>query len=191
MALACTYGGGEIPISGNNYNRDDFLAHYGIKGMRWGRRNASPEVKKATVKVNGTDYDAGPTRASADALTSAGYKSRVAVGGVNALSTKELQTLVLRQNLEQQYSKMNPAPLSAGQKFMTETLPTIMGVASTANSAYRTFYPSQDPPPPSTDLRVQSGKQKAGDMVLHLGKSLIKEHGLTIGKMALQAMLSK
>ncbi|QYC54995.1 hypothetical protein QCN36_gp07 [Arthrobacter phage CastorTray] len=159
--------------------------------MKWGKRKASADVEKATVTVNGTDHDAGPVRASADALTSAGYKSRVAVGGVNALSTKELQTLVTRQNLEQQYAKLNPEPISAGQKFMTETLPTLVSVAGTAKTAYDVFYPAKEPPPPSTDLRVVSGKQKAGDMVLHLGKQLVKEHGMTVGKMALEAMLSK
>ena len=165
-------------------NADNFLAHYGIKGMRWGRR-------KATVEVNKTEVDAGPTKASTDAVTSAGYKARVASGGVDALSTKELQALVNRQNLEQQYARLNPEPVSAGQKFMTETLPTILGVAKTGHEAYRTFYPAAEPPPPSTDLRVVSGKQKAGDMALHLGKSLVKEHGMTLGKMALEAMLSK
>lgn len=165
-------------------NPDEFLEHFGVKGMKWGKR-------KATVEVNKTEVDAGPTTASNDALTSAGYKARVAAGGVDALSTKELQTLVTRQNLEQQYERLNPAPISAGQKFMSETLPTILNVAKTGHDAYRTFYPAAEPPPPSTDLRVVSGKQKAGDMALHLGKSLVKEHGMTLGKMALEAMLSK
>jgi hypothetical protein len=74
---------------------------------------------------------------------------------------------------------------------MTETLPTVLAVAGTAKTAYNVFYPAKEPPPPSTDLRVVSGKQKAADMVLHLGKSLLKEHGTTLGKMALEAMLSK
>ncbi|QGZ17210.1 hypothetical protein SEA_GIANTSBANE_6 [Arthrobacter phage Giantsbane] len=152
--------------------------------MKWGKR-------KATVEVNKTEVDAGPTTASTDAVTAGGYKARVASGGVAALSTKELQALVTRQNLEQQYERLNPAPVSAGQKFMSETLPTILGVAKTGHDAYRTFYPAADPPPPSTDLRMVSGKQKAGDMALHLGKSLVKEHGMTIGKMALEAIMSK
>jgi hypothetical protein len=35
-----------------------------------------------------------------------------------------------------------------------------------------------------------SGKQKAGDMALHLGKELVKAHGMTIGKMALDAIMA-
>jgi hypothetical protein len=174
-----------------NDNTHDFLEHYGIKGMKWGKRKASADVEKATVSANGKDIDAGPTKSSIDAVTVGGYKSRVAVGGIDALSTKELQTLVTRQNLEQQYAKLNPEPISAGQKFMTETLPTIMSVAGTAKTAYDVFYPAKEPPPPSTDLRIVSGKQKAGDMVLHLGKQLVKEHGATVGKMVIESMLSK
>jgi len=170
-------------------NTNDFLEHYGVKGMRWGRRRAN--VETATVSVNNKAVNAGPVKASTDAVTVGGFKSRVAAGGVDALSTKELQQLVNRQNLEQQYAKLNPEPMSAGQKFMTETLPTLISVGSTAKSAYNVFYPAKEPPPPSTDLRVISGKQKAGDMVLHLGKQLVKEHGMAIGKMALEAMISK
>lgn len=157
---------------------EQFLEHYGVKGMRWGRRQASVEV--STVDK---------PKASADATAAGEYKTRVKAGGVNALSTKELQALVNRQNLEQQFERLNPAPISAGQKFVTNTLPTIVGVAKTGKAAYNVFYPAKEPPPPSTDLRVISGKQKAGDMVLHLGKSLLKEHGLTLGKMALEAMM--
>lgn len=165
-------------------NALDFLEHYGIKGMRWGKRKASVEVSK-------TEPAAPAAKASADATAVSTYKAKVASGGVDALSTKELQQLVNRQNLEQQYERLNPAPISAGQKFMTETLPQVVDVAKVGYGAYRTFYPAKEPPPPSTDLRVVSGKQKAGDMVLHLGKELLKSHGTTVGKMALEAMLSK
>ncbi|WGH21696.1 hypothetical protein SEA_INKED_7 [Arthrobacter phage Inked] len=173
-----------------NDNAHDFLEHYGIKGMRWGKRKAG-DVEKATVSVNNKEVDAGPVKASTDAVTVGGYKSRVAAGGIDALSTKELQTLVNRQNLEQQYERLNPAPMTAGQKFMKETLPTVVDVAKVGYGAYRTFYPAKEPPPMSTDLRVVSGKQKAGDMMLHLGKEVVKNHGMALGKMAFEAMMSK
>lgn len=171
-----------------NDNTHDFLEHYGIKGMRWGKRRASSDDDSSSKSSVQATPIVKP-KASADATAVSTYKSKVATGGVDALSTKELQQLVNRQNLEQQYERLNPAPMTAGKKFMTETLPTVLAVAGTAKTAYNVFYPAKEPPPPSTDLRVISGKQKAGDMVLHLGKSLIKEHGVTIGKMALSAML--
>ena len=172
-------------------NATDFLSHYGIKGMKWGRRRASSDDVSSPSKSSVTATPIEKPKASADATAVSTYRSRVAAGGVDALSTKELQQLVNRQNLEQQYAKLNPEPMSKGQKFMTETLPTVVDVAKVGYGAYRTFYPAAEPPPPSTDLRVVSGKQKAGDMVLHLGKELVKAHGASVGKMALQAILSK
>jgi hypothetical protein len=172
-----------------NDNAHNFLEHYGIKGMKWGRRQASSDGgSSSTSSVTATPIV--KPKASADASAVNTYKSRVAAGGVDALSTKELQQLVNRQNLEQQYAKLNPAPMTAGQKFMKETLPTVVDVAKVGYGAYRTFYPAKEIPM-STDLRVVSGKQKAGDMLLHLGKSVVKEHGVTLGKMAFQAMMSK
>jgi hypothetical protein len=164
---------------------DQFLEHYGIKGMRWGRRKASVETSSSSASPA-----APKPKASADANNAHEYQSRAKAGGLDALSTKELQALVNRQNLEQQYARLNPAPISAGQKFMTETLPTIMNVSKTGLDAYRTFYPAKEIPV-STDLRVVSGKQKAGDMALHFGKQIVKEHGLTLGKMALEAMMKQ
>ncbi|ASR83304.1 hypothetical protein SEA_CATERPILLAR_7 [Arthrobacter phage Caterpillar] len=172
-----------------NDNALDFLSHYGIKGMKWGKRKASSDDDDSSSKVSVKATPIEKPNASADATAVNTYKSRVAAGGVDALSTKELQQLVNRQNLEQQYAKLNPEPMTAGQKFMTETLPQVIDVAKVGYGAYRTFYPAAEPPPPSTDLRVVSGKQKAGDMVLHLGKELLKSHGTTVGKMALEAML--
>lgn len=177
-----------------NDNTHDFLKHYGIKGMRWGRRRASSDdAASSTSSVKATPIE--QPKASADASAVNTYKSRVAAGGIDALSTKELQQLVNRQNLEQQYERLNPAPISKGEKFMSETLPTILSVAKVGYGAYRTFYPSKEPPPPSTDLRVVSGKQKAGDMVLHLGKELVKAHGAdlaaNLGKKLLTEMLSQ
>jgi hypothetical protein len=173
-----------------NENAHSFLEHYGIKGMRWGKRKASSDDgSSSTSSVQATPIE--KPKASADASAVSTYKSRVAAGGVDALSTKELQQLVNRQNLEQQYAKLNPAPMTAGQKFMSETLPTVIDVAKVGYGAYRTFYPSKEPPPMSTDLRVVSGKQKAGDMMLHLGKEVVKNHGMALGKMAFEAMMSK
>lgn len=93
------------------YTLEGTLAHYGIKGMKWGirrRRGADGLVEKSEdVK-----------RAEA-ARAKVGKK-----GDTRALSNKELQDLVTRMNLEQQFSKLsvqnkktNPA-----LKFVADTL---------------------------------------------------------------------
>lgn len=71
---------------------DEVLAHFGVKGMHWGRRNSSSSAPGA----------------SADAQRASVSKSTVKSGGTKALSTKDLQDLVLRMNLERQFASLQP-----------------------------------------------------------------------------------
>lgn len=74
---------------------DDILAHFGIKGMHWGQRKAA-----RAEKIRSTS--------SEDALNAAGASAKIKKTGLHSLSNKELQDLVSRINLEQQFSKIAP-----------------------------------------------------------------------------------
>lgn len=104
---------------------DDFIEHFGVKGMKWGRRKA----EKATVT---TSSSSPKPRMSEDARTASNAKNKMAKSGIDALSNKELQGLVNRMNLEQQYSRLTteqPAKVHAGKKFAQDL------VANTAKNA--------------------------------------------------------
>lgn len=79
---------------------DDFLEHYGVKGMKWGVRRDRPSVPS-----------------SADAATASRLQGQVKLGGTQSLSNQELQTLVNRMNLESQYTRLNPQTKSLGREF--------------------------------------------------------------------------
>lgn len=69
---------------------EDYIAHYGVKGMKWGRRKADRE---------------GP---SADAIQVGGINARVsAQKSTSMLSNKELRDAIERMRLEQQYSQIS------------------------------------------------------------------------------------
>jgi hypothetical protein len=86
---------------------DDVLAHFGVKGMHWGRR--------------GANTPSPPT--SEDAQRASTAKRIVKSGGTKALSTKELQDLVTRMNLEQQFARLQPpSKKSQAAKFVTDIL---------------------------------------------------------------------
>lgn len=87
-------------------NLDQFLAHYGIKGMRWGVR----KDRKRTVPI------------SDDARQAEEAKRKAKAGGTKALSNRELQILVTRLNLEQQYSRLNPSRTQKAARFVRELL---------------------------------------------------------------------
>ena len=116
---------------GNNLGRvatEEVLKHVGIRGMRWGVRRDNPsgggggsesvtaKIKpgKGIVKIKG----GGGRLPTEDALNAAAYKQRAAKSTVSSLDNKELQALVTRLNLEQQYSKLTveTKTKSAGRK---------------------------------------------------------------------------
>lgn len=103
------------------------LAHYGVKGMRWGVRRSSSKStgpEDITLKtVPGKRVSAkggGRHPASEDARTAAIYKQKARKSTVDSLSNKELQALVNRMNLEQNYSRLTADQLSPGKRFVNK-----------------------------------------------------------------------
>lgn len=101
------------------------LAHHGVKGMHWGVRKDKAGPVGSTRRGLGFHRNKPP--ATEDAKTAAASKKTIKKGGVQALSNKELQTLVTRMNLEQQYSKLSSqkSKKSKGSKFAAGLLADI------------------------------------------------------------------
>jgi hypothetical protein len=109
---------------------DEVLAHFGVPGMHWGRVKSDEGVSSGPTavatklrpgkKVKTSGGKGQP--ASADAIATAISKQTAHKSSTDALSNKELQAMVTRMNLEQQYSKLKygNAPTNAvgvGVKF--------------------------------------------------------------------------
>lgn len=95
---------------------EEVLAHYGVKGMKWGRRKSD----LGSLAPPSEDY----TRV-------AGQRAVAKTSGTRALSNKDLQEVITRMNLEQSYSRLNPKsnPVKNGQNFVKEGL-AIFGTVS-------------------------------------------------------------
>ena len=93
---------------------DDILAHYGVKGMKWGVRRRRDD--------GGGKSSAPKHKVSDDAQAAKDFKTRAKSGGTDTLSNKELQHLVNRMNLEQQYSRLKKGNPNPGAKFAKELL---------------------------------------------------------------------
>lgn len=87
--------------------RHDELYHYGIKGMKWGRRKGLRLSLHRKPKVRSKE------RKYADALA-----GKVKKNSVTSLSNKELQTLTRRMQLENDYRRAadNPYKTRARRK---------------------------------------------------------------------------
>lgn len=81
---------------------DEFLAHYGIPGMKWGKHKASTTAVK--VPVN----------------TSADHKAvkELRQKQVSEMSNAELRTLTARLQLEKQYKDLTPSTVNKGKKYV-------------------------------------------------------------------------
>lgn len=97
----------------------DIIAHHGVKGMHWGVRRTRAQLDAA----------------SEDFRTSSAHRSKAKeAGGTHALSNQELQTVITRLNLEQQYNRLTfePSKLQKGQKAIKE----ILGVGKTIQEVH-------------------------------------------------------
>lgn len=102
---------------------DDVLAHFGVKGMKWGVRKKRPGVSKSRLTNHHGDYKHAHS-------ATPNYK----------LSNKELQRRVTRLNLEKQYRDLTAKPQSKyrkklGEKYAENFANVTMKIAGAAAGA--------------------------------------------------------
>ncbi len=121
---------------------EDYLEHFGVKGMKWGVRrgdNAGGDSRLGTSYQPGTNQvQLWGARKSAGLYVNRGrqlgrpvspeasrareLQGQVKKYGTQSLSNKDLQDLVTRLNLERQYSNLSQPKVSSGRKFVNEVL---------------------------------------------------------------------
>ena len=117
------------------------LAHYGIKGMRWGVRRSQtarktvPDDEPVTLvrnqKTGGIDAKGGRGHAmSEDAKQAAALRQKAKASGSVALTNQEMKALIDRLNLETNYRKAianNAPPKTKGEKFIEGGIKFLQG----------------------------------------------------------------
>lgn len=102
----------------NNLTYDNYLEHYGIKGMKWGVRKSdkSTNVSGNTVrsskrgKIKGvelsSDNKKSASQPSDDKTKASILEQKIKSGSTDVLSNKELELVVNRKNLEKRYAEV-------------------------------------------------------------------------------------
>lgn len=125
------------------------IYHYGILGMKWGRRRSREELAR-NRKNSGTD------NWSEDAKTASNIKSK----SVKQMSNVELRQLNERTRLEQEYSRLNPSAAKKGRAYIAAAA----GVMSTALSIYN-----------NSDKLVAAGKRISNKIIDVAGNRILKD----------------
>lgn len=88
---------------------DDYLMHYGVKGMKWGKRKKKDKS------------DSRPLT-SDDAADAKNLQRAIDNKGVGHLSNKELKSVVARMELQQQYDKLQTkgSRVESGKNFLAD-----------------------------------------------------------------------
>jgi uncharacterized Fe-S cluster-containing MiaB family protein len=82
---------------------EEFLAHYGVKGMHWGvRKKSNP--------------------ASSDSASATATKTAAKKQGVHTISNAELQNAIRRMQLEQDFKRLKVNEQSAVTRWVSSTL---------------------------------------------------------------------
>lgn len=101
--------GGSVTDTLDTGDLNAFLAHFGVKGMKWG-------VRRKSTRLPAT----GDSKAAQKVVTKA------KVNSTDALSNKELRTAIERLNLEQQYSRLRPK--TGSEKVKTWIADQLLGI---------------------------------------------------------------
>lgn len=105
------------------------LAHYGVKGMKWGVHHNEPSGGSSSGSP------ARSPRSSADATEAAKAMNKAdAAGGIHVLSNQELQRAISRMNLENQYHNLTTSKQSQLDKGLKEAN-RILAIGETAEKA--------------------------------------------------------
>jgi hypothetical protein len=93
-------------------DENEFLQHFGVKGMKWGVRRNQPKK---------------PVRRSADAKKAKTILERRERSGTSSLSNNDIQIAIRRLQLEQQLGQLTTAPprqsaIRRGHRTITEAL---------------------------------------------------------------------
>ncbi len=109
------------------YNNSNELYHYGVLGMKWGRRRQSRELNPNVNVTKKKQY-------SEDHRVATELKQKP----INQLSNAELRKVNERVNLEKQYKNLNPKGISKGIKYVVGVT-ALMGSVVGAYNNYDSF----------------------------------------------------
>lgn len=118
---------------------DDYLMHYGVKGMKWGiRKDRVEKAFKPGIKGSGSPAERA-TQASGNIVEATkrlvSRKKRKPKADYSHLSNKELQKRIQRLQMERTYASLSEPGMSRGKQKALDILDVAGDVMAVAASS--------------------------------------------------------
>lgn len=94
---------------------EEFLSQHGVKGMRWGVRRSDAALEKAAKKREGGDSEKKSNAAPKGTVVG---KTNTGSKKAGNMSDAELQKVINRINMEQNYARLTAPPPTTTQKLL-------------------------------------------------------------------------
>lgn len=124
------------------YNNDEYLAHHGILGMKWGIRRYQNKDGTLTPEGRKRYGDTDSSNESVDAKKARVLKSRSATElykHADLFSDAELKQAYDRLNMEANIKRLAPVPVNRGEKFVKSVLQTSAFATKLIDDAAKTY----------------------------------------------------
>lgn len=128
--------------------RDDELMHYGVLGMKWGvrrKRKSSTGSKKKKIGKQAADSATEKNKQSHTTTKKEPTTETRKEKSIKEMTNQELQDNINRRRLEQEYARLNPRKVSAGEAAVNKILNDVIIPSATtaAKSALQEYATKQ------------------------------------------------
>lgn len=144
-------------------NSDTVIAHYGVKGMRWGVHKSQNSSGSSMTRDHRSEDSTNVQR----------HLNTINEHGVKALSNKELQEVVTRLNLHQQYSNLTNAKSSVDKGH--DAVKKILAVHKTISGIHKAYNSPEMKAIRAGIKTVRFAKKAAGKTGGYAAKVVVKQ----------------
>lgn len=111
---------------------NDELYHYGVLGMRWGRRKARTSTTTSEPRQTFKEKRAAKVKAKKDSIAA----------DPTTMTNKQLNMAIRRMNLEQQYNRLSGRDVNKGKERLNTVLKVIGTTAAVGGNILNIYYNS-------------------------------------------------
>lgn len=116
-------------------NQNDYIAHYGVKGMKWGIRKTPEELGRNRLVLDKGSKIASDAKNAIQEIDKIRKTAKKNDPQIKKMTDDELRRRINRLNMERQYSQLTQPEISKGASYVSSILSVAGSVLAIGASA--------------------------------------------------------